>query len=58
VSTATFSGAEPARFQESIYTITVAGAITTSTRLVGTVFPTTTKDAKVMFQRLMRHALW
>jgi hypothetical protein len=40
--------------QESIYTITVAGAITTSTRLVGTVYPNPTNgDAKVFFQRLV-----
>ncbi len=40
--------------QESIDTITVAGAITTQTRLVGTVFPNpTTKNAKVYFENLI-----
>ena len=40
--------------QESIDTITVAGAITTSTRLVATVYPDPqTKDAKVYFQNLV-----
>ena len=40
--------------QESIETITVAGAITTSTRLVGTVFPDpTSRNAKVFFQNLI-----
>ncbi len=40
--------------QESIDTITVAGSITTSTRLVGTVFPNPVgKNAKVFFQNLI-----
>jgi hypothetical protein len=40
--------------QESIDTITVAGAITTSTRLVATVFPDpATQNAKVYFQNLV-----
>ena len=40
--------------QESIDTITVAGAITTQTRLVATVYPDPqTKDAKVFFQNLV-----
>jgi hypothetical protein len=40
--------------QESIDTITVAGAITTQTRLVGTVYPNpTTKNAKVYFENLI-----
>jgi hypothetical protein len=40
--------------QESINTITVAGAITTSTRLVGTVFPNPVgKNAKVFFENLI-----
>jgi hypothetical protein len=40
--------------QESIDTITVAGASTTSTRLVATVYPDpTTKNAKVFFQNLI-----
>jgi hypothetical protein len=40
--------------QESIDTITVAGAITTSTRLVATVFPDpTTHNSKVFFQNLV-----
>ena len=40
--------------QESIDTITVAGAITTSTRLVATVYPDpTTKNAKVFFENLI-----
>jgi hypothetical protein len=40
--------------QESIDTITVAGAITTSTRLVATVFPNPdTQNAKVFFQNLV-----
>jgi hypothetical protein len=40
--------------QESINTITVAGAITTQTRLVATVYPNpTTKNAKVYFENLI-----
>jgi hypothetical protein len=39
---------------ESILQITVAGAITTQTRLVGTVYPNpTTKDANVYFENLV-----
>ena len=40
--------------KESISTITVAGAITTSTRLVATVYPDpTSKNAKVFFENLI-----
>jgi hypothetical protein len=39
--------------QESIDTITVAGAITTATRLVATVKPTSTGEASVFFQNLI-----
>ncbi len=39
--------------QESIDTITVAGAITTATRLVATVKPTATGEARVFFQNLI-----
>ena len=41
------------RLQESIDTITVAGAITTSTRLVATVKPNSTGKARVFFQNLI-----